>query len=521
MPRPRRAARPLSTPAPRPSSDRPLLPGRDRKLVTAALMLGNALAALEATAVAPALPTAVSELGGISRLSWVFSAYLLTSTTTVPLYGKLADLYGRRRIYHAAVALFLLGSALSGMSHSIGQLIVFRAVQGLGAGGVQPIALTVVADIFELEERGRMQGLFSGVWAAASLVGPFLGGVITVALTWRWIFYLNLPLGLASSLLLHRYLREEKGRRSHRLDLLGTAILTTAVTLLLLGMTEAPEAWGWGDARTLALLGGSLLGLAAFLWQERRAPEPMLPLSLFRSRVISVSAMGNAIIGAHLFAITAYVPMFAQGVLGGTAIDAGTTLAPILLGWPIASTLAGRLITRVSYRKMNLVGGALLAIGTALLAHAGGWGGNGAGGGRGEIMVAMLVAGCGLGLLSTPFLIAVQSAVPWGQRGVATSTVLFFRTIGGALGVATLGTLFNARLGVPPAAVNDALRPDLRAHLAPPALAALTGAIRGALGSVYLVLALLGALSILIAWLFPPGTATALALREADVEIAG
>lgn len=480
-------------------------------------MLGNALAALEATAVAPALPTAVSELGGIARLSWVFSAYLLTSTTTVPLYGKLADLYGRRRIYHVAVALFLLGSALSGMSHSIGQLIVFRAIQGLGAGGVQPIALTLVADIFELEERGRMQGLFSGVWAAASLVGPFLGGVVTVALSWRWIFYLNLPLGLASSLLLHRYLHEERARREHRLDILGTTVLTAAVTLLLLGMTEGPEAWGWGDARTVGLLAGAALGLAAFLWQERRAPEPMLPLALFGNRVISVSSAGNALIGAHLFAITAYVPMFAQGVLGGSAVDAGTTLAPILLGWPIASTLAGRLITRVSYRRMNLAGGALLAFGTALLAHAGASGAAG----RTEIMIAMLIAGCGLGLLSTPFLIAVQSAVPWRQRGVATSTVLFFRTIGGAVGVAALGTLFNARLGVAPSAINDALRPDLRARLAPAALAELTGAIRGALASVYLVLAILGALSIAIAWLFPPGTATALALREADAEIAG
>src|SRR5947209_4394674 len=186
--------------------------------------------------------------------AWVFSAYLLTSTTTVPLYGKLADLYGRRRTFHAAVTLFLLGSALSGMSHSIGQLIVFRAVQGLGAGGVQPIALTIVADIFALEERGRMQGLFSGVWAAASLVGPFLGGVITVALSWRWIFYLNVPLGLASSLLLHRYLQEERGRREHRLHLLGTAVLTLAVTLLLLVMPEGPGAGGWADARPLSRL---------------------------------------------------------------------------------------------------------------------------------------------------------------------------------------------------------------------------------------------------------------------------
>ncbi len=504
-------------------------PGRARNLVTAALMLGNALAALEATAVAPALPTAVAELGGVARLSWVFSAYLLTSTTTVPLYGKLADLYGRRRIFHAAVAIFLLGSALSGMAHSIGQLIVFRAIQGIGAGGVQPIALTVVADIFALEERGRMQGLFSGVWAAASLIGPLLGGFITIALSWRWIFYLNVPLGLASSLLLQRYLKEEHGRREHQLDILGTVTLTIAVTFLLLGVTEGPELWGWGDGRTLGLFLGAALGLAVFLWHERRAPEPMLPLALFKNRVISVSAAGNAIIGAQLFAITAYVPMFAQGVLGGTAVDAGTTLAPILIGWPITSTLAGRLITRVSYRRMNLVGAALLAAGTALLAHAGGLGGASWGGGRGEIMLAMLVAGAGLGFLSTPFLIAVQSAVPWRERGVATSAVLFFRTIGGAIGVAALGALFNARLaagaagagGASKDSVDAALDPALRASLSPALLRHLEEAIRGGLDSVYLVLAAVGALSLGIALLFPPGTATVLALREAEAEIAG
>jgi predicted MFS family arabinose efflux permease len=365
-----------------------------------------------------------------------------------------------------------------------------------------------------------MQGLFSGVWAAASLVGPLLGGLITVALSWRWIFYLNVPLGLASSVLLHHYLKEKRARREHQLDVLGTAILTVAVTLLLLGVTEGPELWGWGDPRTLGLFAGAALGLAVFLWHERRVPEPMLPLALFKNRVISVSAAGNVIIGAQLFAITAYVPLFAQGVLGGTAIDAGTTLAPILFGWPIASTLSGRLITRVSYRRLNLLGAGLLALGTALLAHAGGLGGGSWGGGRGEIMMAMMIAGCGLGFLSTPLLIAVQSAVAWGQRGVATSTVLFFRTIGGAVGVAALGALFNAHLaGAAGGAsgVNAALEPALRSRLAPAALAELTAAIRGGLDSVYLVLAVVGALSIGIALLFPPGTASALALSEAEI----
>src|SRR4030095_11092120 len=240
--------------------------------------LGMFLAALEATAVAAAVPTAVGELGGVSRYSWVFSVYLLTSTTTVPLFGKLADLYGRKRTYQAAVFFFLLGSALSGLSRSFGQLVIFRAIQGLGAGGVMPVAITVIADIYNREERGRIQGVFSGVWALASLIGPLLGGVITDLLSWRWIFYLNVPFGLVSAWMLHRWLREETGRTEHRLDILGTLSLTTAVTLLLLALIEGPESWGWSDPRTLALLAGSAVGLAVFFWQERRAPEALVPL---------------------------------------------------------------------------------------------------------------------------------------------------------------------------------------------------------------------------------------------------
>lgn len=486
-------------------------------------MLGMALAALEATAVASAMPTAIGEMGGVEQLSWVFSAYLLTSTTTVPLYGKLADLYGRRRIYHVAVVLFLLGSALSGAAHSIGQLILFRAIQGLGAGGVQPVALTLIGDIFTLEERGKMQGLFSGVWAVASLLGPYLGGVVTDAISWRWIFYLNVPLGIASSLILERYLKEEPaGRHAHRLDILGTLLLTAAVTLLLLGLVEGPGAWGWGDPRTLALLCGAPVAFAVFLWQERRTPEPMLPLDLFRERLIAVASAGNALIGVLLYAITAYVPMFAQGVQGGTAIDAGTMLTPILVGWPIASTLSGRMLKRVRYRQMLFAGGLLMIAGGGILARAD------ATTGKLSIWASMLILGLGLGFTSMPYLLGVQSAVPWRQRGVATSTVQFFRTIGGAVGVAILGALFNSLLasrlrGLPgPAlnahAVNAALDPGLRAHLSPSALSHLSAAMLRGLQGVYLVLAAVCAVTFFLAFLFPQGSAASLAHREPEPE---
>jgi len=488
-----------------------LQPGRHRNLVTAALMLGNALAALEATAVAASVPTAVGELGGMARYSWVFSAYLLTSTTSVPLYGKLADLYGRRRIFHIAVAFFLAGSVLSGAAGSLDQLILFRALQGLGAGGVQPIAITIIGDIFTLEERGRIQGLFSGVWAAASLLGPPLGGLITDALSWRWIFYLNVPLGLASAIILERYLREEEpaARGARRLDVLGTLLLTGSVTALLAAMLEGGGLGGFGDPRTLALFAAAACGLGLFVWQERRAADPMLPLELFRDRLISVSSAINVVIGALMFSITAFVPMWSQGVLGGSAVAAGAVLTPMLFGWPIASVICGRLLLRTGYRKLARFGGLAVIAGGLLLVHAGKVEV------RAEVMAATLVIGFGLGFLAMPSLIAVQNAVPWERRGVATSTVQFFRTIGGTIAVAALGALLNSHLAGPPAAAggpagpaldaNAALDPALRARLAPPALAALIAALASGLHAVFVAIAVAAAGGLALALLFPGG----------------
>lgn len=478
-------------------------PGRERQLVTTAVLLGMFLAALEATAVAAAVPTAVGEMGGVSRYSWVFSVYLLTSTTTVPLFGKLADLYGRRIIYHGAVALFLIGSALCGMAGSFEQLILFRAIQGLGAGGVQPIGITIIGDIYTLEERGRIQAVFSGVWAVASLVGPLLGGWITDALSWRWIFYINIPFGLASAWMLHRYLKERGQRREHGLDILGTVSLTAAVTFLLLALVEGPEVWGWTDARTLGLFAGSAAALGLFLWQERRAAEPMLPLDLFKNRIIAVASVGNTLLGTLLFTITAFVPVYAQGVLGGTAVDAGLVLMPILIGWPVSSTIAGRYLMRIGYRSFALGGGLLLVGGGILLAMVD------ASSGRPLVLLSMLLTGLGLGFTSMPYLLGPQNAVPWNQRGVTTSSVQFFRTIGGSIAVAALGALLNVRLHAvdPRLDPNAALDPALRAEASPEALAHLSSALLYGLHGVFLVSALIAVATLCVAWFFPKGTA--------------
>lgn len=481
----------------------PMKPGRERKLVTAAVVLGMFLAALEATAVGTAMPTAVAELGGVSRYSWVFSAYLLTSTTTVPMYGKLADLYGRQRMYQMGVALFLLGSALSGTADSFNELIVYRAIQGLGAGGVMPVSITIIGDIYTLEERGRMQGLFSGVWGLSSLIGPAVGGVITDLLSWRWVFYLNIPFGIASAVLLGFYLREQAPRREHRLDLLGTFTLTAAIALLLFAMLEGSQTWGWLDHRTVGMLLLAAGTSAFFLRHEARVPEPMLPLDLFRDPVIAVASAGSVAIGAILFSTSAFVPMFAQGVLGGSAIDAGMTLAPVSIGWPIASTLSGYLLLRVGYRPLAILGGLVAVSGTLLLSRAGP-----------EstlpfVMAAMLVTGLGLGFMSTPYLVAVQNAVPWQRRGVATSSVQFFRTIGGSIAVAALGALLNAHMvgGIPGLDANAALDPTLRSRIPEPVLARFVEALGSGLGAVYLAVAAFAALGFATALLFPPGSA--------------
>ncbi len=489
--------------------------GPRRKLVTASVLLGLFLGAIEATAVAAAMPTVVGELGGVEHYSWVFSAFLVATTVTVPLYGKLSDRHGRRLIYAVAVGLFCLGSALSGAARSLPQLIVFRALQGLGAGGVFPVAVTVIGDIFNLEERARMQGVFSGVWGLASLIGPALGGVITQLLSWRWVFYLNVPPGIASAIILALYLEERPEPREHRLDLLGVGSLVVAVTALLFSLLEGHQLWGWGGPRNLALLALAGGAAALFVRQERRAAEPMLPIELLRSRLVALAATASAGLGAIIFTASAYVPMYGQGVLLGNAIDAGLLLAPISIGWPVASTLAGRLLLRTGYRNLMVTGGLVAVAGGLVLATVG------PGAGRAHVMVAMLVLGCGLGLVNTPQLVAVQTAVPWRLRGVATSGLQFFRTMAGAVAVAVFGLILNHRLAVSAAAsaldvasADALLDPAVRGSVSPAELRALAAALYHGLYPVFAGIAVLAVALLVAALAFPRGSARALSFPE-------
>ena len=499
-------------------------------IVTIALMLGMSLAALDTTIVGTALPSIVGKLGGISLYSWVFSVYLLTSTTTVPIYGKLADLYGRKPMFLFGSGLFLLGSILCGTAQSMEQLIIFRAIQGLGAGAVMPIVLTIIGDIFALEERARVQGLFSGVWGIASVVGPALGGVIVDHFSWRWVFYINVPFGLVSAVLLALYLKENVERKKQSLDYFGTLALTGSIVALLFAMLQGGTSWAWVSFPSIGLFALFVALLLLFLYQENRAPEPILPLTLFENRIIAVSSIGGIVLGVLMFGITSYVPLFVQGVMGGTATNAGLTLGPLLLAWPIASVFSGRIVIRFGYRFTSILGMALATIGTGMVVL------YNTGTTLPFIIVSMFIIGTGLGFCSTAFIISVQNAVPWKLRGVATATTQFVRTIGGTIGVALMGTILNAQMATrfPPifahfasaasrlpknvSPSNVLLTPNVRVTLPVTFLDQLQTALSQSLFWVYMLTLVLAAVGLVFMFFLPGGRAEKFAYHPTEGE---
>jgi EmrB/QacA subfamily drug resistance transporter len=483
-------------------------------LIIAALMMGMALGALESTVVGTAMPTIIGKLGGVSLLSWVFSAYLLTSTTTVPIYGKLADLYGRKPIFLFGVGVFLVGSVLSGLAQSMVQLIIFRAIQGVGAGAVLPITMTIIGDLFSIEQRARLQGLFSGVWGVSGIVGPALGGFLTDTAGWRWVFFIVVPFGLCSGGLILFLLHEQVEHRRRQIDYVGSAALTASITLLLLGLLQGGEAWAWDSPESIATFCGAGLMLAVFLWNETRVAEPVLPLSLFRNRVIAVASIAGAISGGVMFGVTSFVPLFVQGVKGGTAINAGMVVAPMSVGWVAGSIISGQLIVRFGYRRSTLIGGVCLLSGGLLLATVG------EGTALARMILLLCLIGLGMGFTSSAFVIALQNAVSWSQRGVVTATSQFFRTIGGSIGVAVLGAILTAQWTRRAADAGGVgfdrsilLDPARRGEVAPELLGAMQSAMAGALHSVYVVIAALTVLVFLAVLFFPKGRAEDLEAR--------
>jgi EmrB/QacA subfamily drug resistance transporter len=413
----------------------------ERGPVLIALMLSTGLVAIDSTIIATAVPSIVSNLGGFSQFPWLFSVYLLAQAVSVPIYGKLADIFGRKPIMLFGIGLFFAGSVLCGVAWAMPALIAFRAVQGLGAGAVGPMSMTIVGDLFTTAERAKVQGYLASVWGISAVIGPTLGGVFSEYVSWRWIFFVNVPLCLLATTMLVRNFKERVEHRSHQLDYLGATLLATGCTLLILGLLEGGEAWAWTSPISAAVLGAGAILLVAFVFVERRAVEPVLPLWVFSRRLLLTSSLVGLGVGAVLIGLTSYVPTFVQGVLGTGPLVAGFALATLTVGWPITASQAGRAYLRLGFRTTALIGTVVTVIGTILTALLT------ADSNVYEVGAACFVVGAGLGFVAAPTLIAAQSSVGWSERGVVTGNNMFSRSIGSAVGVALFGAIANGTLG--------------------------------------------------------------------------
>jgi EmrB/QacA subfamily drug resistance transporter len=425
------------------------LTGTALRTVFIALMLGMFLAALDQTIVSTALPTIVGDLGGLNHLSWVVTSYLLASTISTPIYGKLGDMYGRKPVFLVAILIFLAGSMLAGLSQDMAELIGFRAVQGIGAGGLMVGAQAIIADIVPPRNRGRYMGLIGSVFALSSVAGPLLGGFLT-SISWRWIFYVNVPIGIVAVVIVSTRLHLHTPHRQHRIDYLGAALLSGGVGALILLATWGGTQYKWGSREIIGLGIVGVVLLAAFVWQERRAAEPLLPLQLFRSRIFSVANAMGFTIGMAMFGAIIFIPLFLQIVYAATPTGSGLRMIPLMAGLLVTAVLAGRAISRIGrYRPFPIAGTAVLVVGMFLLSLLGvdtpPW----------VASAYMVVVGVGLGLVMQVLVLAVQNDARPQDIGVATSSATFFRSMGGAFGVALFGTIFATRLsdqlaGLPP-----------------------------------------------------------------------
>jgi EmrB/QacA subfamily drug resistance transporter len=454
--------------------------------IYAGLMVALMLAALDQTIVATALPQVVSDLGGLSSYSWVFTAYLLASTVTVPIYGKLGDKYGRRPLLLFAIVVFLIGSALCGLAQNMTELVVFRAVQGLGAGGLFPLAIAVVGMIVPPRDRGRYQGLIGAVFAAASIIGPVVGGFIVDHGTWRWIFYVNLPVGGLALVVISATMPRRAVRAEHSVDWLGAAVLAAGTAALMLGLVWGGREYPWGSAQVVGALVASVVLLGLFGLIERRVKEPILPFHLLRNRTVASSVACVSLVGMAMFGTIAFVPLFVQGVIGTSATSSGVVLTPFMLGAVTMSFLSGQFVSRTGrYRQNVLVGPLVLCAGMLLLSRMTVSTTNG------EAARNMVIAGIGLGMMMQIFVLAVQNSVPIAEMGVASALTQFGRSIGATVGVTVMGAIVNQ--GLPPAARNE----DVAVHRLPPAA---REQLAGALHPAFLVAACVCAVVFVLAF---------------------
>ena len=420
----------------------------------AGLLLAMLLASLDQTIVATALPTIVGDLGGIDQLSWVVTAYLLGATVTMPLWGRASDLFGRKPLFLAAIGIFLAGSALSGAAQDLTQLIAFRALQGLGAGGLMTLAMAIVAEIVSPRERGRYQGYIQMVFVVASVAGPLLGGAFADHLSWRWIFYVNLPIGVAALALIVSALHLPTERRPVRIDATGAALLAAGLTCLLLVTTWGGREYAWDSAEIAALAAVAIALLIAFVAQERRAPEPILPLRLFREPVFVIVSGALFLTTLAFFAVIVFMPVYLQVVTGVSATDSGFLLLPLMLAGTASTAVSGRVMSRTGrYKVFPVAGLSLMTVGLVLLAQIG------TGTSHATVAALLVLFGVGFGMVSQVLTVAIQNNVERRDLGIATASANLFRSLGGSVGVALFGAIFAGRLdgGLSPASAADAL----------------------------------------------------------------
>jgi EmrB/QacA subfamily drug resistance transporter len=489
-----------------------------KTLVIVALMLALALTTLESTVVTTAMPSIVGQLGGITLYSWVFSAYLLTSTTFMPLYGKLADLYGRRILLYIGVGIFLIGSAAAGAAQSMEQLIIYRAIQGLGAGAILPLVLIVVADLSTTqEELASKQGAIGALWGVSSIAGPLIGGLIVDHTSWRWVFFLNIPLGLIALAVLIVTYKEQVVRQKHQLDYLGTALISSTILALLLALIQGGTSWAWISLPGISLFAIAIVCTLAFVFVEQRAAEPIIPLDLFKNRAIALASLGGFLLGAIVFGVTTYAPLFIQAVQGGSGTEAGLTVIPSQLAWSTVSIMAAFFVQRLGFRRMLLVGSLLMVAGCVMMAFLQRQTG------LAFVIAAVVVVGLGLGFANTANTVAVQVAAPKSLVGVASASTQFVRLLGSTVGIGVMGSILNAQIaqrfnpiaahvpslaeqmhnGISPATLL--LTPELRAPYPLALLEQLRGAFMQSLFWVFLLMLALALVILVLMFWFPAG----------------
>lgn len=481
-----------------------------RPFVLAAVMVAMFIGAIEATIVATAMPAVVADLGGFAQYSWVFSAFLLMNTVTVLIYGKLSDLYGRKIIFTIGVCIFLIGSMLCGFSVSMEQLIVFRLIQGIGAGAVMPIATTIVGDIYTGDERAHIQGYLSSVWGISAIMGPAVGGLLVEYASWRWVFWVSIPLGLLSLAGVWLFLDEKLEKRKPKIDYTGALLMTATISSLMFVLVEGGVRYSWSSPVILSVILIAASALVLFLIHEKRASEPMVPLDIWRQKPILIANLVTFTTGVMLIGISSFLPAYVQGVMEESATIAGFTLTTMSIGWPIASTLTGMLMPKIGYRATSVLGGIFLILGGSLFVvivpEAGPLG----------AALASFCFGAGMGLTSTSFIVLIQGSVDWKQRGITTASNMFMRNLGNTVGAAALGGILNTQIlrffsekGTVASeltldSTNQLLTEEQRSDLTTPIKEVLQQGLSFSLHSVYLAVLVFGLISFVLV-LFLPG----------------